>query len=56
MPIRDARGKELMIQGGASVQDVYGVTRDQVAQSFKKDEVPDDIVTFLNALREMCLP
>lgn len=56
MPIRDARGKELMIQGGASVQDVYGVTRDQVAQAFKKEEVPDDIITFLNALREMCLP
>ncbi|MBF8792072.1 AAA family ATPase [Pseudomonas monteilii] len=56
MPIRDARGKELMIQGGASVQDVYGVTRDQVAQAFNKEEVPDDIITFLNALRELCLP
>lgn len=56
MPIRDARGKELMIQGGTSVQDVYGVTRDQVALAFNKEEVPDDIITFLNALRELCLP
>jgi len=56
MPLRDARGKELMIQGGASVKDVYGVTRDQVAQAFNKEEVPDDIITFLNALRELCLP
>lgn len=56
MSIRDARGKELMIQGGNSVLDVFGVTRDQVAEAFKKEEVPDDIITFLKALRTMCKP
>jgi predicted ATPase len=54
MSVRDARGKELMIQGGESVRDVYGVTRDQVAQAFKKEDVPADIVTFLGEVTKLC--
>jgi predicted ATPase len=54
MTVRDARGKEIMIQGEISFKEVYKITRDDVARSMTKEEVPQDITTFLNALTVMC--
>lgn len=54
MAIRDARGKQIMIQGATSFQEVYGISRDDVAHAMTLEEIPQDITTFLNALTKMC--
>lgn len=54
MSIRDARGKEIMTQGEASFSAQFNITRDQIAHSLKKEEIPADIITFLSTLTKMC--
>ncbi|MNJ02266.1 hypothetical protein D3C73_1621710 [compost metagenome] len=54
MAVRDARGKEIMIQGGTSIKDIYKTSRDDVAGKMEKNEVPEDILTFITAVQQMC--
>ncbi|WNF56041.1 AAA family ATPase [Pseudomonas sp. SG20052] len=54
MSIRDARGKEIMIQGATSFREAHKITRDDVAKAMEKEEVPQDIITFLTAVTKMC--
>ena len=56
MSVRDARGKEIMTQGTSSIKSLYSISRDDVARQLDKQEVPEDIVTFLNKLNVMCRP
>lgn len=49
LPIRDAHGKEIFISGD-SVAKNFNVTRDDVANSLAKNEVPADMYTFFEAL------
>ncbi|CAB3924573.1 AAA family ATPase [Achromobacter ruhlandii] len=54
MPIRDARGKELMTEGDSSVRRSLGVTREQVAKALTADEIAADIRTFFKIIEDLC--
>ncbi|MDR8402324.1 AAA family ATPase [Paraburkholderia sp. USG1] len=54
MPIRDARGKELMTEGNNSVRRSLGVKREEVAKALSADEIAADIRTFFNAIADLC--
>lgn len=52
--LRDARGKEIMIEGLASVRAKFKVTREDIASQMTPNEVPDDIKTFLRYIEQLC--
>lgn len=54
MPIRDARGKELMTEGDSSVRRSLGVTREEVAKALTADEIAADIRTFFKIIENLC--
>lgn len=54
MPIRDARGKELMTEGDSSVRRSLGVTREEVARALTADEIAADIRTFFKIIEDLC--
>jgi predicted ATPase len=52
LAIRDAHGKELMING-KSIESTFKVTRDQVADTLLPGEVAEDFKTFFTLLEEL---
>lgn len=50
--VRDAHGKEIFISGN-SVKSTFKVTREDVGAALAKDEVAEDILTFLTALEKL---
>ncbi|KVX87272.1 hypothetical protein WL08_31600 [Burkholderia ubonensis] len=54
MPIRDARGKELMTEGDSSVRRSLGVKREEVAKALTADEIATDIRTFFKIIEDLC--
>lgn len=54
MPIRDARGKELMTEGDSSVRRSLGVTREEIAKALTADEIAADIRTFFRIIEDLC--
>lgn len=54
MPIRDARGKELMTEGDRSVRRSLGVTREEVARALTADEIAADLRTFFKIVEDLC--
>lgn len=54
MPIRDARGKELMTDGNSSVRRILGVKREQIAMALTADEIAADIRTFFKIIEDLC--
>lgn len=54
MPIRDAHAKELMLQGTDGLCARFKVTRENIAEVMTPAEVPEDIKTFLNEIRQIC--
>lgn len=53
LAIRDARGKEIMTKG-TSIKAVFGLTRDDIAESLTENEVAEDFKTFFAAIDLMC--
>lgn len=54
--VRDARGKEIMIEGTHSLKRTFKVTREDVAKVMLPEEVPADIKIFLQAIQQLCQP
>jgi hypothetical protein len=50
--MRDARGKEVMIQGASCVDKKFGVDRYAIAKAMVKEELADDIKKFLAELSQ----
>lgn len=52
--VRDARGKEIMTSGNDAVDVVFKLKRDDLAKAMLKDEIAEDVCTFLKALVLVC--
>lgn len=55
LPIRDAHGKELAT-GPKSLASTFHITRETIAKNMSKDEIAADLITFFDALTELCAP
>lgn len=51
--VRDARAKEIFTKGEHSVEQVFNVTRDDVASTLEMGEVAEDMLTFFAAIRAL---
>lgn len=54
MGIRDAHGKEIMMEAANSVEKQFHCSRDEVAKQMEKNEIPEDIKSFFRKLKAMC--
>jgi hypothetical protein len=43
-----------MNEGSNSIKYHFNITREEVAKEMSDSDIPDDIKTFLNKIREMC--
>jgi ABC-type cobalamin/Fe3+-siderophores transport system ATPase subunit len=55
MPVRDARGKEIMTSGANAIDAVFKVSRDDLAKAMLPEEIAEDIKTFLQKLPVFCV-
>jgi energy-coupling factor transporter ATP-binding protein EcfA2 len=56
MAVRDARGKEIMTEGPASLESELGLSRYDIANGLNPDEIAEDLVTFFAALTAFAAP
>lgn len=54
LTIRDAHGKEIINVGEDSINHNFNITRDDILECMTKDMICDDLVKFMEYLKEMC--
>lgn len=52
--VRDARGKEILLEGEQSVTNIFGLSREDIAKNMRPNEVGEDLMTCFKKLIEMC--
>ncbi len=52
--IKDARSKEFFIEGSNSLKALFSITREDIANAMTNDELPEDVITLLNEILNMC--
>ena len=54
LAVRDAHGKEIMLQGDNCLTSHFGISREDIAREMAAGEVPEDVKTLLGRLKGLC--